>query len=47
VDTLYNYFCQLLDMQRIKNVRLTEIHTAESLVPEPKFFFSLRFLLTV
>jgi hypothetical protein len=30
-----NYFCQLLNVHGVNNVRQTEIHTAESLVPEP------------
>jgi hypothetical protein len=30
-----NYFCQLLNVHWINDVRQTEIHTAESLVPEP------------
>jgi hypothetical protein len=30
-----NYFCQLLNVHGVKDVRQTEIHTAEPLVPEP------------
>jgi hypothetical protein len=33
-----NYFCQLLNVHGVNNVRQTEIHTAEPLVPEPSFF---------
>jgi hypothetical protein len=33
-----NYFHQLLNVNGIKDVRQTEIHTAEPLVPEPSFF---------
>jgi hypothetical protein len=29
-----NYFCQLLNVHGVSDVRLTEIHTAEPLVPE-------------
>jgi hypothetical protein len=30
-----NYFCQLLNVHRVNDVRQTEIHTAEPLVPDP------------
>jgi hypothetical protein len=30
-----NYFCQLLNVLGVNDVRQTEIHTAEPLVPEP------------
>jgi hypothetical protein len=30
-----NYFCQLLNIHGVKDIRQTEIHTAEPLVPEP------------
>jgi hypothetical protein len=30
-----NYFCQLLNVHRAGDVRQTEMHTAEPLVPEP------------
>jgi hypothetical protein len=30
-----NYFCQLLNVHGINDVRQTEIHTAEPSVPEP------------
>jgi hypothetical protein len=30
-----NYFCQLLNVHGVNDVRLTEIHTAEPLVTEP------------
>jgi hypothetical protein len=30
-----NYFCQLLNVHGVNDVRQTEIHTAEALVPEP------------
>jgi hypothetical protein len=33
-----NYFCQLLNVHGVSNVRQTEIHTAEPLVPEPSSF---------
>jgi hypothetical protein len=29
-----NYFCQILDVRGVNNIRQTEIHTAEPLVPE-------------
>jgi hypothetical protein len=32
-----NYFCQLLNVHGVNDVRETEIHTAEPLVPEPSF----------
>jgi hypothetical protein len=31
-----NYFCQLLNVHGVNDVRQTEIHTAEPLVPEPR-----------
>jgi hypothetical protein len=30
-----NYFCQRLNINGVNDVRQTEIHTAEPLVPEP------------
>ena len=33
-----NYFSQLLNLQGVNDVRQTEIHTAEPLVPEPSAF---------
>jgi hypothetical protein len=30
-----NYFCQLLNVQRVGGIRQTEIQTAEPFVPEP------------
>jgi hypothetical protein len=33
-----NYFCQLLNVHGVNDVRQTEIHTAEPLVPEPSSF---------
>jgi hypothetical protein len=33
-----NYFCQLLNVHRVNDVRQTEIHTAKPLVPEPSSF---------
>jgi hypothetical protein len=30
-----NHFSQLLNIHRVNDVRQTEVHTAESLVPEP------------
>jgi hypothetical protein len=30
-----NYFCQLLNVREVNDVRQTEIHTTEPLVPEP------------
>jgi hypothetical protein len=30
-----NYFCQLLNVQGLRGIRQTEIHTAEPFVPEP------------
>jgi hypothetical protein len=33
-----NYYSQLLNVHRIGDVRHTEIHTAESIVPEPSSF---------
>ena len=35
-----NYFSQLLNIQGVNDVRQTEIHTAEPLVPEPSAFES-------
>jgi hypothetical protein len=32
---LCSYFCQLLNIHGVNDVRQTEIHTAEPLVPEP------------
>ena len=33
-----NYFSQLLNVHGVNDVRQTEIHTAEPLVPEPSAF---------
>jgi hypothetical protein len=33
-----NYFCQLLNEQRVSDVKQSEIHTVESLAPEPRPF---------
>jgi UDP:flavonoid glycosyltransferase YjiC (YdhE family) len=33
-----NYFCQLLNVHGVNDVRQAEIHTAEPLVPEPSAF---------
>jgi hypothetical protein len=33
-----NYFCQLLNVHGVNDVRQTEIHAAEPLVPEPSSF---------
>jgi hypothetical protein len=33
-----NYFSQLFNVHVVSNVRQTEIHTAESLVPKPSVF---------
>jgi hypothetical protein len=33
-----NYFCQLLNVHGINDIRQTEIHTAELLVPKPSSF---------
>ncbi|PNF14323.1 hypothetical protein B7P43_G06024 [Cryptotermes secundus] len=33
-----NYFSQLLNVHRVSDVRLTEIHTAEPLIPDPNPF---------
>jgi hypothetical protein len=33
-----NYFCQLLNVHVVSDVRETEIHTEEPLVPEPSAF---------
>jgi hypothetical protein len=33
-----NHFSQLLNVQRVSDVRRTEIHTQEPLVPEPSAF---------
>jgi hypothetical protein len=30
-----NYFCQLLNVDRVGGVRQTEMHTAEPFMPEP------------
>jgi hypothetical protein len=34
-NTWKNYFCQVLNVHGVSDVRQTEIHTAEPLVPEP------------
>jgi hypothetical protein len=33
-----NYFCQLLSVHKVNDVRHTEVHTAELLEPEPSSF---------
>ena len=33
-----NHFSQLLNIPQVKDIRQTEIHTAEPLVPEPSAF---------
>jgi hypothetical protein len=33
-----NYFCQLINVHGVNDVRQTEIHTVEPLVPEPSSF---------
>jgi hypothetical protein len=33
-----NYFCQLLTVHGLNDVRRTEMHTTEPLVPEPSYF---------
>ena len=33
-----NYFSQLLNVHEVKDVRQAEIHTIESVVPEPSVF---------
>jgi hypothetical protein len=33
-----NHFCQLLNAERVNNVRQIEIRTAEPLAPEPSVF---------
>jgi hypothetical protein len=33
-----NYFCQLLNVHGINDVRQDEMHTTETLVPEPSSF---------
>jgi len=33
-----NYFAQLFNVHGVSNVRQTEIHTAEPLVPDPSVF---------
>jgi hypothetical protein len=33
-----NYLCQLLNVQRVGDIRQTEIQTAEPLVPQPSIF---------
>ena len=33
-----NYFSQLLNVHKVKDVRQAEIHTIESIVPEPSAF---------
>jgi hypothetical protein len=35
VNRWMNYFCQLLNVQAAGGVRQTEIHTAETFMPEP------------
>jgi hypothetical protein len=34
---MLNYFCQLLIVHGVNDVRQTEVHAAEPLVPEPSF----------
>jgi hypothetical protein len=38
-NRLKNSFCQLLNVHRISDVRQTEIHAAEPLVPDPSSFY--------
>jgi hypothetical protein len=38
VNRWKNYFCQLLNVHGFNDIRQTEIHTAEPLVPEPSSF---------
>ena len=33
-----NYFCQLLNVHGVNDIKHTEIHAAEPLVPEPNVF---------
>jgi hypothetical protein len=33
-----NYFCQLLNVHGVSDVRQTRIHTVDPLVPEPRYF---------
>jgi hypothetical protein len=35
---LKNYFCQLLNVHGVNDVRQTELHTAEPLASEPNYF---------
>jgi hypothetical protein len=35
LNRLKNYFCQLLDVHGVGDVRQTEMHAAEPFVPEP------------
>jgi hypothetical protein len=35
VNKWMNYFCQLLNVQRVEGIRQTEIQTSEPFVPEP------------
>jgi hypothetical protein len=37
-----NYFCQLLNVHGVSDVRQIEIHTAEPLVPGPNPFAQLK-----
>jgi hypothetical protein len=38
LNTWKNYFSQLLNVHKVSDVRQTEIHTAEPLVPDPSSF---------
>jgi hypothetical protein len=44
VNRWMNYFCQLLNVQKLEGIRQTEIQTAEPHVPEPA---SLMLLLVI
>jgi hypothetical protein len=38
MDLWKNYFCQLLNVHGVNDVRQTKIHTADPLIPEPSSF---------
>jgi len=38
LNSSWKHFCQLLNVHELGDVRKTEIHTAEPLVPEPSAF---------
>jgi hypothetical protein len=38
LTTLKNYFCQLLNVHGVNDIRHIKMHTAEPLVPEPHSF---------